>query len=105
MSMLFTPPIPSMEPNKVDELNDTGEIGHECGFAMLRLLKPLDFYIEKYGTNFYGLNRMYVLMEKQRNRGQDGAGLTSVKLDMPPGCKYIHTEKSCDKDPIREVFH
>jgi phosphoribosylamine--glycine ligase/phosphoribosylaminoimidazole synthetase len=85
-------------------MNDTGEIGHECGFAMLRLLKPLEYYLEKYGTNFYGLNRMYLLMEKQRNRGQDGAGVASLKLDVRPGCKFIDCQKSVDKDPIASVF-
>jgi amidophosphoribosyltransferase len=93
-----------MERNIVDEMNDTGEIGHECGFAMLRLLKPLDYYIEKYGTNFYGLNRMYLLMEKQRNRGQDGAGVAVLKLDVRPGTKFIDHYKSVDKDPIADVF-
>ena len=60
-------------------------IKHECGVAMLRLLKPLDFYKEKYGTAFYGLKKMYLLMEKQRNRGQDGAGLANVKLQTAAG--------------------
>jgi len=77
---------------------------HECGFALLRLLKPLEYYEEKYGTSFFGLNRMYLMMEKQRNRGQDGCGLASVKLDVPPGTKYISCEKSVDKDPIKDVF-
>jgi amidophosphoribosyltransferase len=80
------------------------DIGHECGFALVRLLKPIEYYEEKYGTQFFGLNRMYMLMEKQRNRGTDGAGVANVKLDMPPGNKYIHCEKSVDKDPIRDVF-
>jgi amidophosphoribosyltransferase len=90
-----------------DNLNDkwdSGEIGHECGFALLRLLKPIEYYEEKYGTHFFGLNRMYLLMEKQRNRGTDGAGVANVKLDMPPGVKYIHCEKSIDKDPIKDLF-
>lgn len=77
---------------------------HECGFALLRLLKPLEYYEEKYGTNFFGLNRMYLMMEKQRNRGQDGCGVANVKLDVPPGTRYIHCEKSIDKDPIKDVF-
>ena len=62
---------------------------HECGVAMLRLLKPLEFYKEKYGTSFYALKKMYLLMEKQRNRGQDGAGMANVKLDTPAGKRYI----------------
>ena len=60
-------------------------IKHECGVAMLRLRKPLDFYVKKYGTPLYGLNKMYLLMEKQHNRGQDGAGLASIKMDVSPG--------------------
>eukprot|EP00746_Dinoflagellata_sp_MGD_P159156 gnl/MRDRNA2_/MRDRNA2_86637_c1_seq1.p1 gnl/MRDRNA2_/MRDRNA2_86637_c1~~gnl/MRDRNA2_/MRDRNA2_86637_c1_seq1.p1 ORF type:complete len:1759 (+),score=330.12 gnl/MRDRNA2_/MRDRNA2_86637_c1_seq1:114-5390(+) len=102
--MSHTPVIPSMEPSVIDELNDTGEIGHECGFAMLRLLKPLDYYMEKYGTNFYGLNRMYLVMEKQRNRGQDGAGVATLKLDVRPGCRYIDCYKSVEKDCIADAF-
>lgn len=80
------------------------DIGHECGFAMLRLLKPPEYYLEKYGTHFFGLNRMHLLMEKQRNRGQDGAGVANVKLDMPPGTRYIHCEKSIAADPIGDLF-
>eukprot|EP00443_Scrippsiella_acuminata_P090538 CAMPEP_0115548026 /NCGR_PEP_ID=MMETSP0271-20121206/93954_1 /TAXON_ID=71861 /ORGANISM="Scrippsiella trochoidea, Strain CCMP3099" /LENGTH=598 /DNA_ID=CAMNT_0002981485 /DNA_START=65 /DNA_END=1858 /DNA_ORIENTATION=+ len=80
------------------------DIGHECGFAFLRLLKPPQYYLEKYGTQFFGLNRMYMLMEKQRNRGQDGAGVASVTLDVPPGSKYIHCEKSIAADPIKDLF-
>ena len=60
-------------------------INHECGIAFIRLLKPLEYYREKYGSYLYGLNRLYILMEKQRNRGQDGAGVVGVKLDMGPG--------------------
>ena len=63
-------------------------IKHECGLAFVRLRKPLEYYVEKYGTAFYGLNKMYLLMEKQRNRGQDGAGLANVKLNMEPGTRY-----------------
>eukprot|EP00971_Amphidinium_carterae_P059544 1177536-Amphidinium_carterae.1 len=80
------------------------DIGHECGFALLRLLQPPEFYLEKYGTHFFGLNRMYLLMEKQRNRGQDGAGLANVKLDVPPGTKYFSVEKSVAGDPIKDLF-
>ena len=80
------------------------DIGHECGFALLRLLKPLEYYHQKYGTHFFGMNRMYLLMEKQRNRGQDGAGVATVKLDMAPGTKYLHCEKSIAADPIKDVF-
>lgn len=80
------------------------EIGHECGFALLRLLKPPEYYFEKYGTHFFGLNRMHLLMEKQRNRGNDGAGVANVKLDVPPGTKYLCCEKSIASDPIMDVF-
>ena len=79
-------------------------IKHECGIAMLRLLKPLDFYYKKYGTPFYGLNKMYLLMEKQHNRGQDGAGLANVKLDTPAGKRYISRTRSVAVNPIQDVF-
>ena len=77
---------------------------HECGVAMLRLLKPLEFYKEKYGTSFYGLKKMYLLMEKQRNRGQDGAGLANVKLDTPVGKRYISRKRSTNDNPIQDLF-
>ena len=71
---------------------------------MLRLLKPLEFYKEKYGTSFYGLKKMYLLMEKQRNRGQDGAGLANVKLDTPVGKRYISRKRSTNDNPIQDLF-
>ncbi|MDA9227774.1 amidophosphoribosyltransferase [Flavobacteriales bacterium] len=77
---------------------------HECGVAMLRLLKPLEFYKEKYGTSFYALKKMYLLMEKQRNRGQDGAGLANVKLNTPAGKRYISRKRSTTNNPIEELF-
>jgi len=79
-------------------------IKHECGVAMLRLLKPLAFYQEKYGTAFYGLNKMYLLMEKQHNRGQDGVGLANIKIDVPPGKRYISRKRSVATNPIQDVF-
>jgi len=79
-------------------------IKHECGIAMVRLLKPLQFYKEKYGTAFYGINKMYLLMEKQHNRGQDGAGFASIKYDVPPGVRYISRVRSNDQQPIQDVF-
>ena len=79
-------------------------INHECGIAFIRLLQPMSYYQEKYGSFLYGLNRLYLLLEKQRNRGQDGAGVVSVKLDMAPGCKYMDRMRSCDANPIQEVF-
>ena len=77
---------------------------HECGVAMLRLLKPLEFYKEKYGTSFYALKKMYLLMEKQRNRGQDGAGLANVKLNTPAGKRYSSRKRSTTNNPIEELF-
>lgn len=79
-------------------------IKHECGIALLRLKKPLNFYLEKYGTSFYGLNKMYLLMEKQHNRGQDGAGLANIKFDVAPGTRYISRKRSIDPKPIQDIF-
>jgi amidophosphoribosyltransferase len=79
-------------------------IQHECGIALLRLKKDLSFYLEKYGTAFYGLNKMQLLMEKQHNRGQDGAGIANIKLDMQPGERYISRARSIDKNPIQDLF-
>ena len=79
-------------------------IKHECGIALLRLKKPLEYYLDKYGTAFYGLNKMYLLMEKQHNRGQDGAGLANIKLDMSPGSRYISRHRSTDSKPIQDIF-
>ena len=64
-------------------------IKHECGIALIRLRKPLNFYIEKYGTPTYAMNKLYLLMEKQHNRGQDGAGVANIKIDVDPGYRYI----------------
>ena len=80
------------------------QINHECGIALIRLLKPLEFYQKKYGNINYGLNKMYLMMEKQHNRGQDGAGFASVKLNARPGEKYIHRKRSAGKQPIQEIF-
>ncbi len=79
-------------------------IKHECGIAHIRLLKPLEYYKEKYGTAFYGINKMYLIMEKQHNRGQDGAGFASIKLDMNPGERYISRVRSVAQQPIQDVF-
>ena len=79
-------------------------IKHECGIALLRLKKPLTFYLEKYGSAFYGLNKMYLLMEKQHNRGQDGAGLANIKLNMSPGTRYISRHRSVHSKPIQDIF-
>ena len=79
-------------------------IKHECGIAMLRLLKPIDYYQKKYGTAFYGLNKMYLLMEKQHNRGQDGVGIANVKIDVAPGKRFISRKRSIAPNPIQDVF-
>ena len=79
-------------------------IKHECGIAMLRLRKPLEFYIEKYGTWNYGLQKMYLMMEKQHNRGQDGAGIAGIKLNLAPGNRYIFRQRSNLANPIKEIF-
>ena len=79
-------------------------IKHECGIAHIRLLKPLEFYKKKYGTAFYGINKMYLIMEKQHNRGQDGAGFASIKLDMRPGERYISRIRSVAQQPIQDIF-
>lgn len=80
------------------------EIKHECGIAMVRLLKPLDYYKNKYGTEFYGLNKLYLMMEKEHNRGQEGAGVGCVKLDVAPGYEYIFRQRAEGPDSIRSVF-
>jgi amidophosphoribosyltransferase len=79
-------------------------IKHECGIALLRLLKPLSYYKEKYGTAFYGIQKMYLLLEKQHNRGQDGAGLASIKMDSLPGERYISRIRSNESQPILDIF-
>ena len=80
------------------------QIKHECGIALIRLLKPLSYYQEKYGTWQYGVQKLYLLMEKQHNRGQDGAGVASIKLDLPPGKRYIDRIRSNSGSPIKDVF-
>lgn len=80
------------------------QLKHECGVAMIRLLKPLEYYEKKYGTRCYGLNKLYLMMEKQHNRGQEGAGIASVHLNVEPGCEYMFREKAEGKDAISEIF-
>ncbi len=77
---------------------------HECGIALVRLKKPLQFYKDKYGSAFYGINKMYLLMEKQHNRGQDGAGFASVKFNVEPGTRYISRVRSNKAQPIQDIF-
>jgi amidophosphoribosyltransferase len=79
-------------------------VKHECGIAMLRLLKPMEYYIEKYGTWSYGLQKMYLMMEKQHNRGQDGAGIAGIKMNVNPGNRYIYRQRSNQANPIKEIF-
>ena len=79
-------------------------IKHECGIALVRLKKPLQFYKDKYGSTFYGINKMYLLMEKQHNRGQDGAGFASVKFNVSPGTRYISRVRSNKAQPIQDIF-
>ena len=81
------------------------EIKHECGIALVRLRKPLQYYIDKYGTPLYGIKRLYVLMEKQSNRGQDGAGVGNVKLEVPPGSRYISRYRSVENRPVTDIFN
>ena len=87
---------------KIEIMSDA--IKHECGIAMVRLRKPLQYYKDKYGTAFYGLNKMYLLMEKQHNRGQDGAGLASIKFDVDPGTRYVSRVRSIKAQPIQDIF-
>ncbi|MBP6414736.1 MAG: class II glutamine amidotransferase, partial [Bacteroidia bacterium] len=79
-------------------------IKHECGIALIRLRKPLNYYSDKYGTALYGLNKLYLLMEKQHNRGQDGAGVANIKLDTEPGSRYISRYRSNGSNAIKEIF-
>jgi len=80
------------------------KIKHECGIAMLRLLKPLEFYQKKYGSSLYGLNKMYLLLEKQHNRGQDGVGLANIKLNVSAGKRYISRKRSVEPNPIQDIY-
>ncbi|MFM7022916.1 MAG: amidophosphoribosyltransferase [Flavobacteriales bacterium] len=79
-------------------------IKHECGIVLIRLLKPLNFYLEKYGSSMYGLNKLWLMMEKQHNRGQDGAGVATIKLDSGPGKRYISRYRSNSPQPIKDIF-
>ncbi len=79
-------------------------IKHECGIALIRLRKPLSYYIQKYGSATWAANKMYILMEKQRNRGQDGVGIANIKLDQKAGLRYISRYRSIEQDPIKRIF-
>jgi amidophosphoribosyltransferase len=80
-------------------------INHECGIALIRLLKPLEYYLSKYGTSFYGLKKLHLLMHKQHNRGQDGAGIAGLKIDTSPGNKYISRIRSNSENPVKDIFN
>jgi len=80
------------------------QLKHECGVAMIRLLKPIDYYQKKYGTWAYGFNKLYLMMEKQHNRGQEGAGFATVNLHTEPGTEYMFRERAEGKDAITEIF-
>ena len=80
------------------------QLKHECGVAMIRLLKPLTYYRQKYGTCRYGLDKLYLMMEKQHNRGQEGAGIACVNMDAPAGEEYMFRERAEGKDAISEIF-
>lgn len=84
--------------------NMSEAIKHECGIALIRLLKPLSYYQEKYGTSLYGINKLYLLMEKQHNRGQDGAGIATIKLDVRPGNRYISRYRSMAPNAVADIF-
>ncbi len=79
-------------------------IKHECGIALIRLLKPLSYYVEKYGTPLYGINKLYLLMEKQHNRGQDGAGVATIKFNVEPGTQYIDRQRATGSSAIKQIF-
>jgi len=80
------------------------QIKHECGIALIRLLKPLDYYQRKYGTLLYGMNKLRLLLQKQRNRGQDGAGVATLKLNPKPGTKYIKRERNTSANYLEDIF-
>ena len=80
------------------------QLKHECGVAMIRLLKPLAYYEKKYGTGRYGLEKLYLMMEKQHNRGQEGAGMACVNLEAPAGSEYMFRERAEGNNAITEIF-
>ena len=80
-------------------------IKHECGIALVRLRKPLQYYIDKYNTPTYAIRKMYLLMQKQHNRGQDGVGIANIKLDMKPGYRYISRYRTVEQQPIETIFN
>lgn len=91
--------------NNHSDILMSDRLTHECGIALIRLLKPLEFYLAKYGTSVYGLQKLHLLLQKQHNRGQDGAGIAEVKLDLPPGKRYISRIRSNEDSPIKALFN
>ena len=79
-------------------------IKHECGIALIHLKRPISYYTKKYGSNLYGVDKMFLMMEKQKNRGQDGAGYASIKFDLNPGQKYLYRARSYNSQAIHDVF-
>src|ERR1700739_2094193 len=80
------------------------DIHEECGIVLIRLLKPFSYYQKKYGSAYYGIHKLYLLMEKQHNRGQDGAGIADVKLNAAPGSQYMHRIRSTASTALEEIF-
>ena len=80
------------------------QLKHECGISLIHLKKPLDFYTQKYGSHMYGVDKMFLMMEKQKNRGQDGAGYASIKFDLKPGQKYFYRVRSFEDQAIHSIF-
>ena len=80
------------------------QLKHECGISLIHLKKPLDFYTQKYGSHMYGVDKMFLMMEKQKNRGQDGAGYASIKFDLNPGQKYFYRVRSFEQQAIHSIF-
>ena len=91
--------------NNHSDILMSDQLTHECGIALIRLLKPLEFYLAKYGTSVYGLQKLHLLLQKQHNRGQDGAGIAEVKFDLPPGERYISRIRSNEDSPIKALFN
>ena len=79
-------------------------IKHECGIALIRMRKPFQHYLDKYNTPMYGLNKLYLMMEKQVNRGQDGAGVANIKINVKPGSRYISRYRSVENRPVVDIF-
>ncbi len=104
LAFLFAYQINNLRTFACSKHNMSDAIKHECGIALVRLLKPLSYYQEKYGTALYGINKLYLLMEKQHNRGQDGAGIATIKFDVKPGNRYISRYRSMAPNAVADIF-